>query len=216
MLVEKLVKIIVVGDSYSGKTSLIDRYIFPEHENNDQGITIGVDFRSKIVNMNGSQVKIHFWDTAGQEQFRSVVDFYYRETCAAILVFDITNLSSFQNVKSWLDDIQSKHGCMNKHEHPILLIGNKLDNKENRVVSHMSAETLAAKHNLIYFETSAKENLNVETSMNLLLDAINKQFLSKECECKGIRLCHKFKTEHQEYQEKLSLDMSHRNCCNIL
>ena len=96
-------KIIMIGDAGVGKTSIMYKYIQGiDHHNS--GITLGVEFGSKTIDMNNEIVKVHIWDTSGQEKFRSITRSYYRSAAGCVVVYDITNERSFQNIKSWLND----------------------------------------------------------------------------------------------------------------
>ena len=156
---------------------------------------------------------MHFWDTAGQDHFRSIINFYYKDTCATIVVFDITNFDSFINVKFWLEEVDKNNNCPSDHKHPILLLGNKTDLKSKRFVSAEMVEELVIKHGLLYAEVSAKEESDLETPINLLYGAIYQNLTnSNRRKCYGVRECVQF----PEYQEKLKLDMPHRRwyCCS--
>jgi small GTP-binding protein len=218
MLVERIIKIIIVGDSGTGKTSLIKKYINKNESIIMPEITIGIDFQSKLISLDGLPTKVHFWDTAGQDHFRSIINYYYKDTCAAIIVFDITNFDSFANVKFWLEEVKKNNNCPSDHKHPILLLGNKTDLKSKRNVNADMVEALIIEHGLLYAEVSAKEESDLETPINLLYGAIYQNLSnSSKKKCYGVRECVKF----PEYQEQLKLDMPHRrwwwcSCCPIL
>ena len=154
-----LFKLLIIGDSGVGKSSLMNRFsdnIFNETFIN----TIGVDFKIRTINMDGKVIKLQIWDTAGQERFRTIVSSYYRGAHGIMVVFDITNKESFENIPMWCEEIK-KHasGSVKK-----ILIGNKSDFDTRRQVEYSEAKELADSMNMTYIETSAKTALNVEKS----------------------------------------------------
>ena len=199
-------KIIIVGDSGVGKTCLIKQYVSDKMNTDNAEITIGIDFWLKTLDFNGENTKVQFWDTAGQDQFKTLIDFYYKEVCAAIIVFDITRIDSCKSIEYWMKEIHDKNSC--KHDHPILLLGNKSDCESQRLVSHEDIVLLAARYNMLYFDVSAKENLNIDMALNALYGAIHQNLINDKHECKGIR---ERKPQH-EYQESLKLTIPHRRC----
>uniref|UniRef100_A0A452HC39 small monomeric GTPase n=1 Tax=Gopherus agassizii TaxID=38772 RepID=A0A452HC39_9SAUR len=159
----RIFKIIVIGDSNVGKTCLTFRFCggaFPASTE----ATIGVDFREKTVEIEGEKIKVQVWDTAGQERFRkSMVEHYYRNVHAVIFVYDVTKMASFTNLKMWIEE------C-NVHAVPPfvpkVLVGNKCDLREQIQVPSSVALKFADAHNMLLFETSAKdpkESQNVES-----------------------------------------------------
>ncbi|ELK15518.1 Ras-related protein Rab-35 [Pteropus alecto] len=128
----------------------------------DRGIcsyitTIGVDFKIRTVEINGEKVKLQIWDTAGQERFRTITSTYYRGTHGVIVVYDVTSAESFVNVKRWLHEINQNCDDVCR-----ILVGNKNDDPERKVVETEDAYKFAAQMGIQLFETSAKENVNVE------------------------------------------------------
>ncbi|XP_043912954.1 ras-related protein Rab-33A [Protopterus annectens] len=159
----RIFKIIVIGDSNVGKTCLTFRFCggtFPERTE----ATIGVDFREKTVEIEGEQIKIQVWDTAGQERFRkSMVEHYYRNVHAVVFVYDVTKMSSFENLKTW---VQECNGHSVSPLVPKVLVGNKCDLLDQIQVPSNVALKFADAHNMLLFETSAKdpkESQNVES-----------------------------------------------------
>jgi len=152
-----LFKLLIIGDSGVGKSSLMNRFsdnIFNETFIN----TIGVDFKIRTINMDGKMIKLQIWDTAGQERFRTIVSSYYRGAHGIMLVFDITNKESFNNIPMWCEEIKKyASGSVKK-----ILIGNKSDFDTKRQVEYSEAKELADSMNMDYIETSAKTALNVE------------------------------------------------------
>ena len=151
-------KIIVIGDSAVGKSSLTLRAIKDQYKD-FYSPTIGFEFISFNVKIKNQIVKLQIWDTCGQEIYRSLISSFYRNSSLAIIVYSIDNLESFENIDSWLDEIKSQ-------THPnlkIFLIGNKVDLEDKRVVTKKDAEELVKEHNIdLFFETSAKTGLNTQ------------------------------------------------------
>lgn len=158
-----LFKFIIVGDSNVGKSCLLLRYI-NNYFNDKKDSTVGVEFGYKLIEINDNNnniipIKLHIWDTAGQESFKSITRSYYRASAGVILVYDITVRESFINIISWLNEIKNH----NINNDPIItLIGNKIDLNKNRKVSTQEGRTLAQLYNLLFFEISIKENLNID------------------------------------------------------
>ena len=150
-------KLILIGNSGVGKSSIIQRYMKQTFEDSYK-CTIGVDFLMKTLEIKGKTVKLQLWDTAGQEKYKSMVASYYRGANVALVVFDITNHSSFDSLPLWIENYY-KNGPEQKN---IILIGNKKDIVENRQVTQEEAETFSETNNMMYFETSAKEGDNIE------------------------------------------------------
>jgi small GTP-binding protein len=154
----KTVKFILVGDVSVGKTSLLQSF---EHETftNDHEPTIGLAFSQKNVRVNGEDIQMQLWDTAGQEEYRALTKSYYRNSACVILVFDITNMTSFKNLDTWLKDIHA-----NTHEEIVLtLVGNKADcNPELRQVFFDNASRYSQITKMHYVEASAKSGLGVK------------------------------------------------------
>lgn len=159
------VKSIIIGDSGVGKSSLL--YRFTDQDWNPHYIaTIGVDFKVLTFERNAKVVKLQLWDTAGQERFRTITHSYYRGAHGIMLVFDVTNMESFEHVHSWMADVRKFgiEGC------PLVLVGNKADCASKRVVSREMGEMLAQQLNCKYFETSARENTAVDEAFNFIVD----------------------------------------------
>uniref|UniRef100_A0A8C0EL59 small monomeric GTPase n=1 Tax=Bubo bubo TaxID=30461 RepID=A0A8C0EL59_BUBBB len=129
---------------------------------------LGIDFKVKPVTFNGTRVKLQIWDTAGQERFHTLSTSYFRGAQGFILVYDITNLDSFQSITTWMKDIHEKAG----DEVDVILLGNKCDKESERVVPKQKGEKLAWEHGIPFFETSAKDNVNIEDAFSVLTNEI--------------------------------------------
>lgn len=168
---ELLYKILLIGDTAVGKTSLINR--FTDDSFNETFIsTIGVDFKVKTVAIDGKIAKLQIWDTAGQERFRTITSSYYRGSQGVVLVYDVTNEESFNNIELWLSEVEIHAG----KDVSKILIGNKTDLKHQRVVPCEKALKLANKYQMYYVETSAKDSENVETSFISLANLIKLKY----------------------------------------
>eukprot|EP01117_Protostelium_nocturnum_P018097 TRINITY_DN74_c0_g1_i1.p1 TRINITY_DN74_c0_g1~~TRINITY_DN74_c0_g1_i1.p1 ORF type:complete len:211 (+),score=76.42 TRINITY_DN74_c0_g1_i1:236-868(+) len=152
-----LFKLLLIGDSGVGKSCLLLR--FADNVYTDSYIsTIGVDFKIKTLTIDGKTVKLQIWDTAGQERFRTITSSYYRGAHGIIVVYDVTDKVSFNNVKQWLGEID-RYACQSVNR---LLVGNKADLKEKKVVDTNEAKEFADSLRISFLETSAKSSENVE------------------------------------------------------
>jgi len=159
---DHLFKLLIIGDSGVGKSSLLLRFADNTFSPN-YITTIGVDFKIRTIAIEGERVKLQIWDTAGQERFRTITSTYYRGTHGVIVVYDVTSGESFANVKRWLHEIDQN--CENVQR---ILVGNKCDDTERRVVAQTDARRFSDQMQISYFETSAKNNLNVEEMFNAI------------------------------------------------
>ncbi|TSK49617.1 Ras-related protein Rab-6B [Bagarius yarrelli] len=146
-----------------GKTSLITRFMYDSFDNTYQA-TIGIDFLSKTMYLEDRTVRLQLWDTAGQERFRSLIPSYIRDSTVAVVVYDITNVNSFQLTSKWIDDVRTERGG----DVIIMLVGNKTDLEEKRQISIEEGEQRAKELNVMFIvETSAKSgNSNVKQTVN--------------------------------------------------
>ena len=165
-----LLKYIIVGDAAVGKSNLLLRYTHGQFREEYQ-LTIGVEFGSNNVNINDQIFRIQIWDTAGQENFRSITRAYYKNSACALIVYDISRRASFESISSWIED------CKNSSPKSIMmvLVGNKADLEENREVTKEEGQELAEKYGLLFFETSAKSGQNVEEVFKKSAEAIAKK-----------------------------------------
>ncbi|XP_067939250.1 ras-related protein Rab-10-like [Watersipora subatra] len=169
-----LFKLLLIGDSGVGKTALLFR--FSDDAFNTTFIsTIGIDFKIKTVEMNGKKIKLQIWDTAGQERFHTITTSYYRGAMGIMLVYDVTNQRSFENISKWLHNID-EHANEDVEK---MLLGNKCDMEEKRQISTERAMMVAKQHTITFLETSAKTNVNVEEAFmklaGTILEKMNKQ-----------------------------------------
>ncbi|KAL1239984.1 Ras-related protein [Trichinella pseudospiralis] len=171
-LIDYAYKVMLVGDSYVGKTCLLVRLKDDKFLGDNFQSTVGIDYMSKVISVNGTAVKLQVWDTAGQERFHSLTRAYYRDTDAVLLLFDLTNYDSFIRCRSWLADVKENSlECAF-----ICLVGSKLDLQGKRVVKFEEAIKMAQDFNLSYIETSSKTGENV----NALFYITAKQLLRRK------------------------------------
>ncbi|TRY94590.1 hypothetical protein DNTS_015803 [Danionella cerebrum] len=162
-----LFKLLLIGDSGVGKTCLLFR--FSEDAFNTTFIsTIGIDFKIRTIEQNGKRIKLQIWDTAGQERFRTITTAYYRGAMGIMLVYDITNEKSFENIKNWIRNIE-EHASSDVEK---MILGNKCDMSEKRRVSRDRGERLAIDYGIKFLETSAKTSTNVEEAFFTLAQDI--------------------------------------------
>jgi len=161
-------KICVFGDYNTGKSSFLN-YLQTRKYAKDYQSTVGIEFSSTIIETNNDIIKVTFWDCAGQERFNSITESFFRGVSAGIIFFDVSNITSYNNVIEWAEKFRK----YNDDNIPVLLIGNKID-KENRCVSQNDANILANDFNLIYIEISVKCHINIENAMDLIIHHIYK------------------------------------------
>jgi len=162
-----LFKLLLIGDSGVGKSCLLLR--FSDDTYTDSYIsTIGVDFKIRTIELDGKTIKLQIWDTAGQERFRTITSSYYRGAHGIIVVYDCTDLESFNNVKQWLEEID-RYACENVNK---LLVGNKCDLTSKKVVHYQNAKDFADGLNIPFLETSAKNAVNVEQAFMTMASEI--------------------------------------------
>jgi len=162
-----LMKFILIGDSGVGKSTLLFQFIEGKFK---PGIepTIGIEFGSKILEISGKTVRLQIWDSAGQENYRSITRAYYRNTICAFLVYDISSRKSFENVREWLNEART-YGNANMY---FVLLGNKCELEQNRQVSLSEGEKLALDNGMIFFESSAIQRINVDNAFEVVIEKI--------------------------------------------
>ncbi|XP_010506172.1 PREDICTED: ras-related protein RABA5c-like [Camelina sativa] len=172
---EYLFKIVIIGDSAVGKSNLLTRYARNEFNPNSKA-TIGVEFQTQSMVIDGKEVKAQIWDTAGQERFRAVTSAYYRGAVGALVVYDITRSSTFENVGRWLDELNT-HSDTTVAK---MLIGNKCDLESIRAVSVEEGKSLAESEGLFFMETSALDSTNVKTAFEMVIREIYSNMSRKQ------------------------------------
>jgi len=172
-----LFKIVLIGESGVGKSNLLSRFTRNEF-NQDSKSTIGVEFATRTINVDGKVVKAQIWDTAGQERYRAITAAYYRGAVGALLVYDISKHATFVNVARWLKELRD-HADSNI---VIMLVGNKSDLKHLRAVLTDEAKQFATDNGLSFIETSALDATNVEAAFQTILTDIYHIVSSKALE----------------------------------
>ncbi|KAH9562107.1 hypothetical protein CY35_05G056000 [Sphagnum magellanicum] len=162
-----LFKVVLIGDSGVGKSNLLSRFTRNEFCLESKS-TIGVEFATRSIQVDGKTVKAQIWDTAGQERYRAITSAYYRGAVGALLVYDITKHVTYENVERWLKELRD-HADSNI---VIMLVGNKSDLKHLRGVSTEDAQAFSEKEGLSFIETSALESTNVEKAFQRILTEI--------------------------------------------
>lgn len=166
---DHLFKLLIIGDSGVGKSSLLLRFADNMFSGN-YITTIGVDFKIRKINVGGEMVKLQIWDTAGQERFRTITSTYYRGTHGVIVVYDVTSADTFVNVKRWLHEIDQNCDDVQR-----ILVGNKDDDPDRKVVEREDSKKFAEQMGIQVFETSAKDNKNVEEVFNAITQMVLRQ-----------------------------------------
>ena len=163
------IKLILVGDSEVGKSTILLNYT-ENYFCEEMVATIGLENKVKTINIRGLKAKLQIWDTAGQEKFSSLTKGFFRNTDGILLVFDLTNNKSFNNIKKWINEVENNSDNKTKK----ILVGNKVDMKDNIQVSKNDIDNLCKKKKIKYIEVSGKNNTNVneafETLVNLIID----------------------------------------------
>ncbi|XP_054882506.1 ras-related protein Rab-25-like [Poeciliopsis prolifica] len=167
-------KVVLIGESGVGKSNLLSRFTKNEFSH-DSRTTIGVEFSTRTVQLNGFSIKAQIWDTAGLERYRAITSAYYRGAVGALLVYDITKHLTYESVERWLKELYD-------HADPhivVMLVGNKTDLESERSVPTEEAKDFAEKKGVLFLETSALQSTNVE-AFNKVLEEIHKKVSSKE------------------------------------
>ncbi|EGG25168.1 Rab GTPase [Cavenderia fasciculata] len=172
-----LFKIVIIGDSAVGKSNLLNRFTRNEFTEKTKA-TIGVDFGTKSIEIEGKVITAQCWDTAGQERFRAVTSGYYRGALGAMIVYDITSKISFKNVTRWLNELRE----MAEPDILVMMVGNKSDLESSREVSTREAQSFAEANKISFLETSALNSTNVNLSFEKLLTDIYNQFGQKKAQ----------------------------------
>ena len=167
---EHLVKILMIGESAVGKSCLIQRFTKNEFSMHHTS-TIAIDFKMKVIDIDGTKIKMQIWDTAGQERFNTLTSGFFKGSDGIVLTYSLTDEKSFQCVNKWMDQIQKLAPADVK----VLLIGNKSDLEEERKVTREEGEAMAEKHKVKFYEASAKTGENIQE----LFHDIGKQIFEK-------------------------------------
>ncbi|XP_061455656.1 ras-related protein Rab-26 isoform X2 [Rhineura floridana] len=189
----------LVGDSGVGKSCLLVRFKDGAFLAGSFISTVGIDFRNKVLNVDGVKVKLQIWDTAGQERFRSVTHAYYRDAHALLLLYDVTNRASFDNIQAWLTEIHEYA----KQDVVLMLLGNKVDSTQERVVKREDGEKLAKEYGVPFMETSAKSGLNVDLAFTAI---------AKELKHRSMKLPNEPRFKLHDYVKE---EVKGSGCCRL-
>lgn len=174
-----VVKIGLVGDYAVGKSSLMNTFVSGEEQSRND-TTIGVDFNHKILKYQDYTFKLHMWDTAGQEKFRSIVKSYYRDLNVVLFIYDKTNPESFKNLEKWLLEVE----VLNKKKKINIVIGNKKDLDKDTIIPIKNIIKFTKENKLIHMETSVKDQQSVDLVFSKLVEILYEKLLSQEIELK--------------------------------
>ena len=161
---QKIFKVCLLGDTNVGKTSILERYVFNTF-NPHTDTTIGAQFLSKMIEYNNTIVKLQLWDTAGQERYRALVSMYYRNCDAIVLVVDITNTKSIENIVFWMNELN-----YNTENTPVFLVMNKIDLLHSN--EYQVESCIERFKNYTIIKVSAKQNVNIEELFNMVIKKI--------------------------------------------
>ncbi|XP_043830290.1 ras-related protein Rab-41 [Dromiciops gliroides] len=177
-------KLVFLGEQSVGKTSLITRFVYDSFDNTYQA-TIGIDFLSKTMYLEDRSVRLQLWDTAGQERFRSLIPSYIRDSTVAVIVYDVTNFSTFCQTSKWIEDVRAERGG----DIIIMLVGNKNDLGHKRQVTSEEGRQRAREMNVMFIETSAKTGHNVKQLFRRVATALPfMNSVSDESQCEMVEI----------------------------
>ena len=221
--VDEIYKIIIVGDTCVGKSTFFQ--LLQKNKYFQNMSTVGVDYATLYYNIEGKQIKVIVWDTAGQERFNSIIRSYFRNACGIILMYDLNNILTLNNLEKWLNLIEYENVC--KHKHPILLIGNKKDKKTTWGNADIDLTRLTYKiENLIYIEmscTNKHDLFNLEDIFTTFIKSIMKNVDTRNCS--GVKIlnmnhitennCSKNNNRNKNDNRNKNGDNKETFCCNI-
>ena len=212
------VKFIIVGDSSVGKSNILLRFsrnVFdPGHQ-----ATLGIEFANKHIIYNNIDYLVQVWDTAGQENFRSVTRAYYKASAVAMVVYDISTEESFQHIQTWIKDCKD----LAPKTVQLVLIGNKSDLEDKRVISYERGQNLASENNMLFFETSALNGKGVEEAFKKSIELVDQKIRSgfydlSNSANQGIKKLYNDQGERIIDKQGLAIGKKHKtqdNCCQL-
>ena len=221
-----LFKVVLIGDSGVGKSNLLSRFTKNEF-NLESKTTIGVEFATKSIECDNKIIKAQIWDTAGQERYRAITSAYYRGAVAALLVYDITKLHTFQNVEKWLQELKDYAD----DNIVVMLVGNKTDLANLRAVKVEDAQAFAEKNELAFIETSALDSTNVVDAFEQIIqiyhnmgnqpvgqnddndEADDKNTKTKGADTAGNNLTNGVKLSKPDANDKEDKKKKNKGCC---
>ena len=202
-----LFKLIIIGDSYVGKTNIMSQYIKKEFNENSKS-TIGVEFGNKIIKIDDKIIKAQIWDTAGQERYKSITSAYYKGAKGAFIVYDITSKTTFNSVDKWIQDL-NLYGDKNL---ALLLIGNKSDLEEKRQIKKEDGEEKAKSFGLGFIETSACTGENIDKAFDILLKEVCNKYHVEISNNEELENVNKGKNIEIEIEEENNT-VKKKSCC---
>ena len=204
MSAKYIIKILTLGDTMVGKSSIVLRFAEDKFDDN-QFATIGIDFKTKYIKIADSSVKVLIWDTAGQEKFQNIAKQYYKGANGVLLIYDICCKKSFERVEFWLKELKENNRI---DELFICLVGNKIDLEDKRVITTEEGEKYAKDNNILFFEVSAKTGKGVVELFNKVIGgAMDKVFETNEKEEGEDKVRLSSFLEKSDYKEK------NKRCC---
>lgn len=170
-----LIKIVLIGDTGVGKTNLLSRFSRDQF-NPDSKSTIGVEFATKTLELDGKTIKAQIWDTAGQERYRAITSAYYRGAIGALLLYDVSASLTFNSLTRWLKELRENADS----NMVVMLVGNKCDLTETRAITTDEGVEFAKSQNLMFIETSARDSTNVQEAFSKLISEIVSKLASSD------------------------------------
>ncbi|CAD8072688.1 unnamed protein product [Paramecium sonneborni] len=196
-----LFKFIIIGDSSVGKSCLLLQFLDRKFKL-DHDTTIGVEFGSRTLNIRQKNIKLQIWDTAGQESFKSITRSYYRGSICAIIVYDVTSRDSFENISRWMEETKSYAN----DKITLVLVANKTDLSDKRVITTEEGQSFAKKHDLIFVEASAKTGFQVDKIFQEAAEAVLKKIEQRDIDATnesiGVRIGSQMTEEMIEKQKE--------------
>ncbi len=203
---EMMVKVILIGDSGVGKTNIMSKFLKNQFMEESKA-TIGVEFGSKLFNHEGHKIKAQIWDTAGQEKYKAITGAYYKGSKGALVVYDITQKKTFENIEKWVNDLKAA----GDPKITIILIGNKNDLDDKRQVSKDQGEEKARSFGCAFLETSAYSGDNIDKAFNLMVKEIYEKFSSDNTG--DDQLDSGEKAEDIKLDKEKASDKNKKKCC---
>ena len=182
---DMIFKIVLIGDTSVGKTNILSKYLTDEFDAKSKA-TVGVEFGVKNFKIENNIVKVQIWETAGEERYRSITNAYYKGAKGSLLIYDITNKKSFENVEKWISDLKANAD----EDISMILLGNKTDLEDKRVVTTEEGKNKAELYKFAFMETSALNGSNIEKAFNeLIMDVYkrNHELLENQAKVEIIR-----------------------------
>ena len=205
---ELLYKIIIIGDSGVGKSNILSRYLNDDF-NLDSKNTVGVELGTKYLKIKGKGAKLQIWDTAGQERYRSITTSYYKGSHGCFIVYDIANEESFENVDKWYSEAVKT----TSENVSIILVGNKCDLEDQRIITKETGEEKAKNLKCPFFETSAKTKINIDEIFQEITNNIYDKYGDNENESDNIDIVHEDGQNKNVDINQPNQEVEKKGCC---